>query len=204
MKRREFLTGVAAAALPLAARAQQKELPRIGKVMTPAESDPESQTRIAAFRDALQKLGWVDGQNLRLDFRWGGGDSVRIKADAEELVRLAPRVIVANGTPAGAAASQLTREIPIVFAQVMAPVGRGYIDSFARPGRNVTGFTFMEFSLIGKWLDMLKGLAPGTRRAAFIDNPGTTPYWTPWLRSDEAVAVSKTVRLVDTPVRTAA
>ena len=204
MNRREFLAGAAAATWPLPARAQQNELPRIGMLMTPAESDPESQTRIAAFRDALQKLGWLDGQNLRLDFRWGGGDNARIKADAAELVGLAPRLIVANGTPAVAAASQLTRDIPIVFAQVMNPVGLGYIDSFARPGRNITGFTVMEFSLVGKWLDILKALVPGTRRAAFIYNPDTTPYWATYLRSDEAAAVSKTVRLVATPVRTAA
>src|SRR6185295_13406717 len=111
-------------------------------------------------------LGWLYGRNIRLDYRWGGGDNARIKAHAAELVELAPRLILANGTPAVAAASQVTRTIPIVFAQVMDPVGLGYIDSFARPGRNITGFTFMDFSVVGKWLDMLKALAPGTRRAA--------------------------------------
>jgi putative ABC transport system substrate-binding protein len=204
MRRRAFIAGLGAVALPFAARAQRDDLPRVGMLMSPAESDPEARTRIAAFRDALQKLGWLDGQNVRLDFRWGGGDNAQIKAYAAELVGLAPRLIVANGTPAVAAASQLTRTIPIVFAQVMDPVGLGYIDSFARPGRNITGFTFIDFSLIGKWLDMLKAFAPGTNRAAFIYNPGTTPYWASYLRSDEATAVSKTVRLVDTPVRTAA
>jgi putative ABC transport system substrate-binding protein len=204
MRRRAFIAGLGAAALPFASRAQQNDLPRIGMLMSPAESDPEARTRIAAFRDALQKLGWLDGQNVRLDFRWGGGDNARIKANAAEIVGLAPRLIVANGTPAVAAASQLTRTIPIVFAQVMDPVGLGYIDSFARPGRNITGFTFIDFSLVGKWLDMLKALAPGANRAALIYNPGTTPYWAAYLRSEEAAAVSKIVRLVDAPVRTAA
>jgi putative ABC transport system substrate-binding protein len=204
MKRREFIAGLGAAALPFAARAQQNDLPRIGMLMSPSESDPESHTRITAFQDAMQKLGWLDGRNVRLDFRWGGGDNARIKAYAAELVELAPRLILANGTPAVAAASQVTRTIPIVFAQVMDPVGLGYIDSFARPGRNITGFTFMDFSVVGKWLDMLKAMAPGTNRAALIHNPGTTPYWTAWLRSDEATAISKTLRLVDRPVGTAA
>jgi putative ABC transport system substrate-binding protein len=205
MRRRQFITLIGgAAALSFAARAGRDDLPGVGMLMTPAESDPEARARIAAFRDALEKLGWLDGQNIRLDFRWGGGDNARIKADAAELVGLAPRLIVANGTPAVAAASQLTRSIPIVFALVMDPVGLGYIDSFARPGRNITGFTFIDFSLVGKWLEMLKALAPGTDRAAFIYNPGTTPYWANWLRSGEAAAVSKTVRLVDAQVRSTA
>ena len=164
MRRRAFIAGLGAAAVPFAARAQQNDLPRAGMLMSPAESDPEARTRIAAFRDALARLGWLGGQNVRLDFRWGGGDNARIKAYAE-LVGLAPRLIVANGTPAVAAASQLTRSIPIVFAQVMDPVNLGYIDSFAQPGRN-TGFTFIDFSLIGKWFDMLKAFAPGTNRPA--------------------------------------
>ena len=105
MRRRAFMAGLGAAALPFAARAQQDDLPRIGMLMSPAESDPEARTRIAAFRDALQKLGWLDGQNVRPDFRWGGGDNA-LKAHAAELVRLAPRLIVANGTPAVAAASR--------------------------------------------------------------------------------------------------
>jgi putative ABC transport system substrate-binding protein len=116
--------------------------------------------RVAAFRDGLQKLGWIDGQNVRIDYRWGGGDGARIKAYAAELVERAPAVIVANGTPAVAALSAATRAIPIVFALVMDPVGLGYIDSFARPGRNVTGFTFMDFSLIGKWMDVVKTMKP--------------------------------------------
>jgi putative ABC transport system substrate-binding protein len=202
MKRRAFLSliGGGAVAWPLAARGQQ-DLPRVGVLMSPAESDPEVQARVAAFRDGLQKLGWMDGQNVRLDFRWGRGDSARIKAYAAELVELAPRAIIANGTPAVAALGQATRTVPIVFAQVMDPIGLGYIDSFARPGRNMTGFTFMDFSLIGKWLDMLKAIAPATGRAALIYNPNTTPYWADYLRSDQAAQVSKAARLVGAPVR---
>ena len=179
-------------------------MPRVGVLMGPAESDPEAQTRVAAFRDGLRKLGWIDGQNVRIDYRWGGGDGARIKAYAAELVERAPGVIVANGTPAVTALSEATRTIPIVFAQVMDPVGLGFIDSFARPGRNITGFTFMDFSLIGKWMDMVKAMAPATSRGALIHNPNTTPYWTTYLRSDEAVAASRVVRLIGAPVRSAA
>ena len=126
------------------------------------------------------------------------------QAYAAELVERAPGVIVANGTPAVTALSEATRTIPIVFAQVMDPVGLGFIDSFARPGRNITGFTFMDFSLIGKWMDMVKAMAPATSRGALIHNPNTTPYWTTYLRSDEAVAASRVVRLIGAPVRSAA
>lgn len=204
MRRREFVSLLGCAVfVPYSARAQQ-DMPRIGVLMTPSESDPEVQTRVAAFRNGLQKLGWMDGQNVRIDYRWGDGDAARIKAYAAELVERAPRVIIANGTPAVAALNEATHTIPIVFAQVMDPVGLGYIESFARPGRNITGFTFMDFSLVGKWLDMVKAMAPATTRAALIHNPNTTPYWTVYLRSDEAATVSKAVRLIGAPVRSAA
>src|SRR5262249_40668612 len=130
-------------------------------------------------------------------------DAGRINNHAAEFVADAPRVIIANGTPAVAALSRRTRTVPIVFALVMDPIGLGYVDSLAHPGRNITGFTFMDFSLIGKWLDMLRALAPQTRRAALVYNPDTTPYWSGYLRSIEAAGVSKTVRLIGAPVRTA-
>jgi putative ABC transport system substrate-binding protein len=203
MRRRQFIAALGgAAAWPLTARAQQA-LPRIGVLITPGEGDPESRARIAAFRESLQKLGWIDGKNVRLDFRWGGGDSARIKAHAVELVSLAPKVIIGNGTPAVEALSQATRTIPIIFALIVDPVGQGYIDSFARPGRNITGFTFIDFSLVGKWLEMLKALAPSTNRAALIYNPNTTPYWAGYLRSEDAARVSTIARLVGMPVQTA-
>jgi putative ABC transport system substrate-binding protein len=173
-------------------------------LMTPGEKEPEAQARVAAFRGSLQKLGWIDGQNVRLEYRWGEGDNGRIKRFAADLVTRGPRVIVANGTPAVAALNEATRTIPVVFALVMDPVGLGYIDSFARPGHNITGFTFIDFSLVGKWLDILKNLAPNTNRAAFVYNPETTPYWANYLRSEEASSVSKTIRLIGTPVRSPA
>lgn len=204
MRRRRFVTLMGSAVfVPFAARGQQ-DMPCVGVLMGPAESDFEVRARVAAFRDGLQKLGWIDGQNVRIEYRWGGGDNARIKAYAAELVDLAPRVIIANGTPVVAALSEATRTVPIVFAPIMDPVGLGYVDSFARPGRNITGFTYMDFSLIGKWLDMLKEMAPVTNRAALIHNPNTTPYWTAYLRSNEATAVSKSAQLIGMPVRSAA
>jgi putative ABC transport system substrate-binding protein len=192
-----------ALAWPIEVRAQA-DLPRVAVLMTPGENEPEAQARVAAFRDSLRKLGWIDGQDLRLDLLWGNGDGARIKGLALDLVQREPRVIVANGTPAVAALSNATRTIPVVFALVMDPVGLGYIDSFARPGHNITGFTFIDFSLVGKWLDVLKNIAPITNRSALIYNPDTTPYWANYLRSEEASSVSKTMRLIGTPVRSLA
>ena len=168
--------------------------------MTPAESDQESQARLAAFRQGLQKLGWHEGKNVQIDYRWGSGDSKLIRSYAAELVGLAPRVIIANGTPAVAALQQATRSVPIVFALVMDPVGLGYIECFPRPGRNITGFTFIDFSLIGKWLEMLKVVAPATTRAALVHNPAVTPYYEHYLRSAEAAQVSTAVQLRGLPV----
>lgn len=204
MKRREFMGALGGAlAWPVEVLAQA-DLPRVAVLMTPGENEPEAQARVAAFRDSLRKLGWIDGQNLRLDLLWGNGDGARIKGLALDLVQREPRVIVANGTPAVAALSKATRTIPVVFALVMDPIGLGYIDSFARPGHNITGFTFIDFSLVGKWLDVVKNIAPITNRSALIYNPDTTPYWANYLRSEEASSVSKTMRLIGTPVRSLA
>jgi putative ABC transport system substrate-binding protein len=204
VRRRDFIAALGGAvAWPLAVRAQQ-DFPRVGILITPGEGDPESRARIAAFRESLQKLGWIDGKNIRLEFRWGGGDSSRIKAHAMELVSLSPKAIIGNGTPAVEALSHLTRTVPIIFALIVDPVGQGYIDSFARPGRNITGFTFIDFSMVGKWLEILKALAPATNRAALIYNPNTTPYWAGFLRSGDAARVSTIARLVGMPVQTAA
>lgn len=204
MKRREFMGALGGAlAWPVEVLAQA-DLPRVAVLMTPGENEPEAQARVAAFRDSLRKLGWIDGQNLRLDLLWGNGDGARIKGLALDLVQREPRVIVANGTPAVAALSKATRTIPVVFALVMDPIGLGYIDSFARPGHNITGFTFIDFSLVGKWLDVVKNIAPITNRSALIYNPDTTPYWADYLRSEEASSVSKTMRLIGTPVRSLA
>ena len=159
MKRREFITllGGAAAAWPLAARAQQGErMRRIGVLMSTAADDPEGQARIAAFLQGLQQLGWTDGRNVRIDIRWAAGDADRIRRYAAELVALAPDVILATGGAAVGPLLQATRTVPIVFAQVADPVGAGFVDSLARPGGNATGFMQFEYSLSGKWLELLK------------------------------------------------
>ena len=204
MRRRDFIAalGGSLVAWPLASDAQPGQpMRRVGVLMTPAESDPESQARLAAFRQGLQKLGWTEDRNVRIDYRWGNGDNKRIQTYAAELVGLAPSVIVANGTPAVEALRQTTRSVPVVFALVMDPVGLGYIESFARPGGNVTGFTFIDFSLIGKWMEMLKTAAPALSWAALVHNPTVTPFYAAYLRSQEAALVSKAMQLKAAPVR---
>ena len=163
MKRREFITllGGAAAAWPLAARAQQPErMRRIGVLINLAADDPQSQARLAAFQQGLQQLGWTDGRNVRIIARWGAGDADRIRRYAAELVALAPDVILATCSPALVALLQATRTVPIVFTCVVDPVGAGFVDSLARPGGNATGFTLFEYGLSGKWLELLKQIAP--------------------------------------------
>ena len=172
LKRREFITllgGVAA--WPLAAGAQQADrLRRIGVLMSLAADDPESQARLAAFAQGLQQLGWTIGQNVRVDYRWAlNADTMR--KYATELVALAPDVILATSSPAVAALQEATRIVPIVFATVIDPVGAGFVESLARPGRNVTGFLLFEYGISGKWLDLLKQIAPGVARAAVLRDP---------------------------------
>jgi putative ABC transport system substrate-binding protein len=171
MRRREFITllGGAAAVWPLAARAQQGErMRRIGVLMNIAADDPEASARVAAFAQGLADLGWIIGRNLRIDYRWGAADAERIRKDAAELVSLTPDVILSSGTPSVAALQQATRSVPIVFAQVVDPVGGGFVESLARPGGNMTGFSVYEYSLSGKWLELLKEIAPRVTRAAIL------------------------------------
>jgi putative ABC transport system substrate-binding protein len=172
VKRREFITllGGAAAGWPLAARAQQGErMQRIG-VLTGASAadDPDGQVRIAAFLQGLQQLGWTDGRNVRIDYRWGAGNADNIRKYAVELVALAPDVILAAGTSTMAPLLQATRTVPIVFAGVADPVGAGFVDSLSRPGGSATGFMQFEYSLSGKWLELLKQIAPGVTQAAVL------------------------------------
>ncbi len=177
MRRREFITllGGAAAAWPLAARAQQAErMRRIGVLTAGAADDPDVQARIAAFLQALQQLGWTDGRNVRIDYRWGAGNADNIRKYAAELVALAPDVILATGTATMAPLLQATRTVPIVFVSVADPVGAGFVDSLARPGGNATGFMQFEYSLSGKWLELLKQIAPGVTRAAVLRDPAIT------------------------------
>ena len=177
-RRREFITllGGAAAAWPLGARAQQAErMRRIGVLTaaTPAD-DPDGQARLAAFLQVLQQLGWTDGRNLRIDYRWGLGDANNIRRYAAELAALAPDVILSVGTASMGPLLQATRTVPIVFVSVTDPVGAGFVDSLARPGGNATGFIQFEYSLSGKWLELLKQIAPGVTRAAVFRDPAIT------------------------------
>jgi putative ABC transport system substrate-binding protein len=177
MRRREFMTllGSAAAAWPLAARAQQgNRIRRIGLLLSSlAADDPESQARATAFVQGLQELGWTDGRNMRIDYRWGLGEADRLRKSAAELVALAPDAILAGGNPALAALQQATRALPIVFANVNDPVGNGLVTSLARPGGNATGFMSVEFGLSAKFLELLKQIAPAVTRVAVLRNPAS-------------------------------
>jgi putative tryptophan/tyrosine transport system substrate-binding protein len=176
VKRRAFITllGGAAAAWPLAARAQQQErLRRIGVLMSVAAEGPEGQARLAAFTNRLQQLGWTDGRNVRIDTRWGAGDAEGIRRYAAELVALGPDVILASGDIVGVALQQTTRGVPIVFTMIADPVGAGLVEGLARPGGNTTGFTLYEYGISGKWLELLKEIAPNVKRAAVIREAGT-------------------------------
>ena len=170
MKRRDFITLLGAtAAWPLAARAQQREqMRRIGVLMNLTADDAEGQGRLAAFMQGLQEAGWSVGRNVRVDLRWGGGDPELYRSHAAELVALAPDVFLAAGAIVTRALQRATRTIPIVFANAVDPVGMGFVASLARPGGNVTGFTVFEFSMGGKWLELLKQIAPGITRAAVL------------------------------------
>ena len=174
MKRREFLgvLGSAALARPLAARAQQGErIGRIGVMMGVAADDPDGQARLAAFVQGLQQLGWTDGRNVRIDTRWAAADPDRFRRYAAELVALAPDVIFASGGSGVGPLLQATRTLPIVFVQVTDPVGAGFVDSLAQPGGNATGFAQFEYGISGKWLELLKQIAPRVTRAAVLRDP---------------------------------
>jgi putative tryptophan/tyrosine transport system substrate-binding protein len=173
MRRREFICligGSAAATWPLAARAQQPPRPvrLIGVLMNYAETDPVSQSLVAAFAQGLQQLGWTIGQNVLVNYRWGGGDAEARRKHAAELVALAPDVILAHSSAALAPLLQVTRTVPIVFTVVADPVGAGYVEGLARPGGNATGFTNFEYGIAGKWLELLKEIAPGVTRVAVL------------------------------------
>jgi putative tryptophan/tyrosine transport system substrate-binding protein len=204
-RRRDFIAvlGGAAAAWPLAARTQQGgAMPRVGVLFGIAENDPEGRNRIDAFRQGLEKLGWIAGQNVHVEYRWGGGGEglERMRAQAAELVRLKPDVLLAGATLALVALQQATRDIPIVFAQVTDPVGAGFVASLARPGGNITGFTQHEFAIGVKWLELLKELAPRVKRDAVLyhaDNPASAGY----LATITAAAPTLQVELTSTGVR---
>ena len=173
MRRRAFISLLGGAATwPLAARAQQGEsMRRIGVLMSTSADDPEGQARLAAFQQGLQQSGWTIGRNVRIDSRWPAGDSERLRRYAAELVALSPDVILATGSAAAGPLLQATRTIPVVFVIVPDPVGAGFVNSLSRPGGNATGFIQFEYGISGKWLELLKQIAPGVTRAAILRDP---------------------------------
>jgi putative ABC transport system substrate-binding protein len=178
MKRRQFITllGSAAAAWPLAARAQQAEkVRRVGALMNLTADDLEASARVTALAQGLQQLSWTVGHNLRIDYRWGAVDADHSRRYAAELVALAPDVILAGGSPAVAALQEATRTVPIVFANVVDPVGAGFVDSLAQPGGNATGFIMYEYGLSAKWLELLKEIAPEVKRVAVLRDAAIAP-----------------------------
>ena len=205
MKRREFIALVGGAALagPLAARAQQPDrMRRIGVLMPSATEDSEAKARVAAFLQGLQELGWTDGRNIRIEYRWGSGDARRVPKYAEELVALAPDVILAQGSSTAGPLLQATRAIPIVFVIVPDPVSAGFVDSLARPGGNATGFLMFEYGTSAKWLELLKQIAPGVMQVAVIRDPTLTAS-VAQLAAIQSVAPSFRVELTPVNVRDA-
>jgi putative ABC transport system substrate-binding protein len=203
MQRREFITliGGAAVTWPVVARAQQPErMRRVGVMMQFTASDPEGQTRRTAFAQRLQELGWADGKNAHIDYRWPGGDADQIRIFTNELVNRAPDVIVAGGAPAAAALKQATSTIPIVFLSVSDPVGQSLVESLARPSSNITGFTSFEFSMCGKWLEILKEIASSITRVALIFNPETNQAAPLYLNALEAHAPSFKMKIITNPI----
>jgi putative ABC transport system substrate-binding protein len=206
MRRREFIASVGAiAAWPTAARTQQATaIRRIGVLMGTAETDPEASRRVAEFQRGLQAQGLIDGLNIRIEFGWAGSDDERIKTYAAKLVATSPDVLVATNSPGVAALRQATHTVPIVFVGIGDPVVQGFVDSLARPGGNVTGFTGFEFTLGGKWVGLLKEIAPAVTRATYIFHPEIGPYYSQWLGSIEAAAAATGIELTAAPIRAVA
>src|SRR5215813_13063220 len=200
MTRREFITLLGGAtAWPLAARAQQADRMRHIGVLMGVADDAEGQARVKGLQQGLQELGWTEGRNVRIDYRWTGGDATRVRAYVTELVKLSPDVIVAHTPPVIAAMRQASGSIPIVFAAVIDPVSHGFVDNLARPGGNLTGTTNIEFSLVGKMLEMLKEVAPGIVRATAIF--GTNAQYLVYLHSFGSVSQTLAVELSAAAVR---
>jgi putative ABC transport system substrate-binding protein len=194
MNRRDFITLIAGAAAsspaiaPPAARAQQAAMKRIGVLMGIAENDPESRARVDAFKQGLKELGWIEERNIHIDLRFAAGEPEQTRTYTAELVAMAPDAILANTTPVVAALQRATDTIPIVFVQIVDPLGRGFVASLARPGANITGFLNFEFSMAGKWLETLKQMAPRVAHVAAIFNPQTAPFGDQFVRQIDTAA----------------
>src|SRR6266576_312343 len=207
MNRRDFITllGWGAATWPIAAGAQHPDrMRRIAVLMNNAEDDPEGQARATAFRQGLQALGWIEGKNLRIDWYWTAGDVGRVRSDVTELAGQPPDIVVANGRVTLSEAVQVIRSIPIVFVLVNDPVGQGFISSLARPGGNVTGFTFFEQAMFGKSLELLKRVAPAVTHVGFIFNPDMSAYYDQFLPAFETDTRQYSVELTVARVGTEA
>jgi ABC-type uncharacterized transport system substrate-binding protein len=205
MRRRDLLRGLGAASavrsMPAAAQ-EPHGVRRVAYVHALATADPEEQARAAAFREALASLGWTENRNVRIEHSYAGGELADMRAHAAEVVRSAPDLIVTGSSPVTAAFRQATLTIPIVFVVVIDPLGQGFVRNLARPGGNITGFSFIDFPMIGKWLEVLKEIAPGVRRMAFLFNPDTAPFYAALLRDFvAAAATSLAAELAATPVR---
>ena len=204
MRRRDFIKVIAGSAVvwPLAARAQQtNRIPRVGVLLGIGENEPETKIRVKGFQQGLRDLGWFESQNIRIDYRFAAGNPDLVNKYVAELVTLAPDVIVANSTPVLAELRHKTSSIPIVFAVLNDPVGQGFISSLASPGANITGFTFIDFPIVGKWLAMLKVVVPNLSRAMLMFNPATSPYYDVFLRSFETMSSSINAAVSAMPVR---
>jgi putative ABC transport system substrate-binding protein len=202
MKRRKFITllGGAAAAWAVAVPAQTKQMRRIGVLMGFVAGDPEAQSRVTAFENGLRDLGWVKERNLSIEYRWAGDGNI-LRDHATELLASAPDLILANSTPVTVALRDQSRAVPIVFTQVVDPVGQGLVSSLAHPGGNLTGFTSFELSIGTKWLEALKQTAPRVTRVALVFNPQSAPYADLFIRPVEAAAPSFSVALIRAAVR---
>jgi putative tryptophan/tyrosine transport system substrate-binding protein len=201
MRRRDFIQGIAVSAawLPVARAQQPEKMRRIGVLMAYAESEAEGQADVEAFRQELQKLGWTDGRDLRIDYRWAALNAEAMERFAKELLALQPDLILSQSTPTTLTLLHQTHTVPIIFAAVADPVGSGFVTSLSRPGGNVTGFTAMEGSVAGKWLELLKEIAPRVARVVFLFNPATATYAEYYLTPFKAAAASFGVEAIAAP-----
>ena len=204
MRRREFISllGSAVVSWPLAARAQQPDrMRRVGVLFATGESDPDTRARIAAMRHELQSLGWSEGKNLRIDVRYGDGNTKVIQDRAIQLVDSNPDVILILGTVVASAVQKVSRSIPVVFTQVSDPVQAGIVSSLAHPAGNITGFTTYEYSMVGKWLEILKEISPSTSRVLLLLNPENVPQWTGYTRFFKPLAEGRGIEFDPGAVR---